>query len=58
MGHYNKYETSKALLRDSEKVIKHEKYRHKQDNYKHDIGLIKLVGPEIPVSGNPGLDGM
>ena len=58
LGHYNKYETTKAILRDSEKIIIHEKYDHWRKNHHKDTGLIKLAGPEIPVAGNPGLGGM
>ena len=57
LGHYNKKDTTNAILRDSEKVIAHDQYCDSCRTAENDIGLIKLVGPEISLLGIPIFSG-
>ena len=57
LGHHNKKDTTNAILRDSEKVIAHEKYCDSCRTAENDIGLIKLEGPEISLLGIPIVSG-
>ena len=51
LGHYDKFDTAKAIIRDSKKVIAHENYCDSCQDGVDDIGLIKLVGPKISLTG-------
>ena len=52
LGHYSRYDTANAIMRDANKMILHEKYDNEALMPENDIGLIKLAGPAVPLTGS------